>query len=39
MPLITIGQPSHARHNTKDIVVNSVDTDFSGADALNSGVR
>jgi len=39
MCLITIGQPAHTRHNTEDIVVNSVDTDFSSVDTLNSRVR
>ena len=38
MCLIRIREPTHTAHNTEDIVVNRVDTDFGGVDTLDSRV-
>jgi len=37
--LIRVREPTHARHNTEDIVIDGVDTDFGGVDTLDSRVR
>ena len=35
---IAISYATHARHNTENIVVGSIDTDLSSGSTLNSGV-
>jgi len=36
--LVGVGQTSHTTHDTKDIVIGSIDTDLGGLGTLNSGV-
>ena len=37
--LVRVGEASHAAHDSENVVVDSVDTDFACVDARNSVVR
>ena len=37
--LVGVCKPTHATHNSEDIVVNSIDANLGGACARNSSVR
>ena len=38
MVLVGIGEPSHATHYAKHVIVGGIDTDLSSLGALNGGV-
>ena len=37
--LIAVSKTTHTTHDTENVVVGSIDTNFGGLGALNSGIR